>query len=445
MAHEITIPRLGWSMEEGKFVGWKKRDGELVRGGDPLFELEGEKAVQDIESVDSGILRIPADGPETGTVVNVGQVIGYLVAPGELAPWEVDQREVDQPTSSTEAPTVSSACLEPPQPTHDLLAPQRSADLLRDHPRATPRARRAAAAAGVDLAQVVGTGRGKRVRERDVLAWSAASSRNDSLVSPTVVASGVAAVASVSPSDDRGGYPGGSASAAMQTQPLTTLRRTIANRLKRSRDETVPVTLNCRADAGNLVGIREQFRAAASTEASAAVPSYTDLIVKLVAQILAGNSQFAARWSGEQLLIPATFDIGIAVDTEEGLVVPVVRDAWRLRLTELSQITRDLAARARTRRLNPAELQGACFTVTNLGGFGIDSFTPVINWPETAILGLGAIRREPVVVADDRIEPRWQMWLSLTFDHRVADGAPAARFLQKIRGAIENPAAWLIG
>ncbi|MFO0820468.1 MAG: dihydrolipoamide acetyltransferase family protein [Pirellulales bacterium] len=440
MAHEITIPRLGWSMEEGKFVGWKKRDGELVRGGDPLFELEGEKAVQDVESVDSGILRIPADAPVAGTVVNVGQVIGYLVAPGELAPWEVDQ-----PTSSAESPAVSSVCFEPPHSTQDLLAPDQSVDSLRDRPRATPRARRAATAAGIDLAKVVGTGRGKRVRERDVLAWSAADSRDDVMVSPPVVTTGVAAVASVLASDDRGGYLGGSSSAATQAQPLTTLRRTIANRLKRSRDETVPVTLNCRADAGNLVGIREQFRAAASAESSAAVPSYTDLIVKLVAQVLVGNSQFAARWSGEQLLIPATFDIGIAVDTEEGLVVPVVRDAARLRLTELTQITRDLAARARTRRLNSAELQGACFTVTNLGSFGIDSFTPVINWPETAILGLGGIRREPVVVADDRIEPRWQMWLSLTFDHRVADGAPAARFLQKIRGAIENPAAWLIG
>jgi pyruvate dehydrogenase E2 component (dihydrolipoamide acetyltransferase) len=228
--------------------------------------------------------------------------------------------------------------------------------------------------------------------------------------------------------------------------PLTAVRRAIAANLRRSRDETVPVTLHARADAGNLVSLRDQFRAGRGGSPSEArqVPSYTDLLVKLVSAVLRRHPRFAQRWHQGTLVAPHAWDIGVAVDTDEGLVVPVVRDVPALRISELAARVKELAERARNRRLRPEEMEGGVFTVSTLGSLGVEAFTPVIRWPEVAILGVGEIRREPRVVAEDRIEPRWTIRLSLTFDHCANDGAPAARFLQEIGSAIENPAAWLL-
>ncbi len=450
MAHEIRIPRLGWSMEEGTFAGWKKQDGDSVRAGDALFELEGEKALQDIESIDEGILWIPPDAPPPGKVVAVGRVIGWLLAPGERAPWD-EPRGNTAAASAAGAPGSAAPVQLPPAaaPSVRRLARELgvslnqlagtgpsgrvTADDIRDALKrrppvaagessrrklATPRARRAARQRGVDLAPLSGSGRGGRVRERDVVAAADASARPDENV----------------------------ALDAERIVTLTSLRRTIAAHLRRSHAETVPVTLHSRADASNLVSLRAQFQTpGGSSERMAFVPSYTDLILKLSSAVLQQHPRFAAVWQKDQLVLPASFDIGLAVDTDEGLVVPVVRDVPALRLSELAARTKDLVERARARRLQAAELQGGVFPVTSLGSFGIEAFTPVIHWPETAILGVGAIRREPVVVVEDRVEPRWQVTLSLTFDHCAADGAPAARFLQMIRTAIENPAAWLLG
>lgn len=228
--------------------------------------------------------------------------------------------------------------------------------------------------------------------------------------------------------------------------PLTAVRRAIAANLRRSRDETVPVTLHARADAGNLVSLRDQFRAGRGGSAADArhVPSYTDLLVKLAAAVLRHHPRFAQRWQQGTLVPPRSWDIGVAVDTEEGLVVPVIRDVPSLRISEVAARVKDLAERARNRRLRPDEMEGGVFTVSTLGSLGVESFTPIIRWPEVAILGVGEIRREPRVVAEDRIEPRWTIRLSLSFDHCANDGAPAARFLKDLGSAIENPAAWLL-
>lgn len=475
MAFEIRIPRLGWSMEEGTFIGWKKRDGETVRAGESLFELEGEKAAQDIESVDEGILRIPPDAPAGGTVVAVGRVIGYLLAAGERAPWETAVPAAASGSASALASGVAASNAAPAAaPSVRRLARELNVDLERlagangggritaddvrqaaqrattapaSAPtqavtlasvaapagrnvgtngaiRVTPRARRAAKRLGVNCDSIVGSGRGGRIRERDVLAAAG-----------SLAAAGGGAAATF----------GGGNTATAEVLTLSNLRRTIGSRLMRSQTETVPVTLHTRVDASNLVSLREQFKTQGKAAGSdVVVPSYTDLVVKLCAAVLQQQPRFAARWQDDKLVVPASFDIGVAVDTDEGLMVPVVRGVERLKVAELSRVTSDLISRARSRQLRLDELQGGVFTVTNLGAFGIDGFTPVIHWPETTILGLGAIRREPTVVADDRIEPRWQMTLSLTFDHRATDGAPAARFLQTIRTALENPAAWLL-
>jgi len=443
MVHEITIPRLGWSMEEGVFSGWLKQDGDTIRQGDPLFELEGEKAVQEIESLDAGILRIPANSPQPGSAVKVGAVVGYLVAEGESLPVgeTLDASAIDRGsmllskgTPSLPSETVAGDAALPPAAGPAVRRRAREAGVALDQiagtgrggrilaediesassqplpsplqPVASPRARRVAAEQKIDWTQLTGTGAGGRIREQDVLA--------------------------ARPAPDSG-----------KRIPLTSRRKVIAQRMVASRQQTVPVTLTTKADAANLVNLREQFK---TTSRESPIPSYQDIITKLVAGALRRHPLLAGRWDEDAIVLPAENEvhIGMAVDTDDGLLVPVLRNAAQLSLIELAARSRQLVGQARTGKLTAADMQGSVFTITNLGAFGIDAFTPIINFPETAILGLGSIRREPVVLDDGSIVSRHQLTLSLTFDHRVLDGAPAARFLQDIATAIANPSAALL-
>jgi pyruvate dehydrogenase E2 component (dihydrolipoamide acetyltransferase) len=205
---------------------------------------------------------------------------------------------------------------------------------------------------------------------------------------------------------------------------------------------TAPVTLHTTADATELVRLHDELKAAANS-ADPLVPSYTDLLVKLTACALLDHPRLNARWAGEELVLSSAIHIGIAVDTESGLLVPVIRDVPQLNLSELAARSRDLSERARSRRLTADELRGSTFTLTNLGPLGVDAFTPIINYPECAILGIGRIQRMPMAL-EAQIVIRHIITLSLTFDHRALDGAPAARFLQalceQIGMAAEHPA-----
>jgi pyruvate dehydrogenase E2 component (dihydrolipoamide acetyltransferase) len=262
---------------------------------------------------------------------------------------------------------------------------------------ATPRARRLAANLGVDASQLRGTGRNGRVRERDV-----------------------AAVAHEKPQ-----------------AALSATRRAIAARMTESRRTTAPVTLTSVIDATNLVALRERLKAEGE-----AVPSYTDFLVKLTAVALQQHPLLASHWTDSGIVPPASFDIGFAVDTDTGLLVPVVRDVPALSVREVAARSRELIERARKGELAAREMQGGCFTITNLGAFGIDAFTPIINPPECAVLGVGRVARQPVMDGD-RVVGREMVTLSLTFDHRIVDGAPAARFLQTLAGYVENPEPWV--
>jgi len=408
MAIEITVPRLGWAMEEGTFAGWLKKDGEMVKSGDQIFTLEGEKALQEIESIDEGILRIPADAPKTGDIVKVGQFLGYLLAAGEAMPGAGGAAPAPAASAAAPTPTPSAAAPAPvaPPPT---AAPKPAAAVP-----VTPRARRTAEELGVDPSTLAGTGKAGRVRERDVRAAAPAAAPLRA--------------------------PSAPAPALGTARPITALRRTIADRMVQSRDNTVPVTLTTRANATNLVALRTQFKTAGTTP----VPSYTDIIAKLTAIALLRHPLLAARWEGENVVLPGAIHLGLAVDTEAGLLVPVLRDVGTLTLPQIARQSIELIEGARSRKLKADKLSGGVFTITNLGGFGIDAFTPIINHPETAILGLGTIRREPTILADGSLGGREQVVLSLSFDHRVVDGAPAAKFLQTLVAGIENPAAWLL-
>jgi pyruvate dehydrogenase E2 component (dihydrolipoamide acetyltransferase) len=391
MAIPITIPRLGWNMEEGVFVGWLKPDGAMVRAGESVFSLESEKATEDIECLDSGILRIPSDGPRSGDKVAVGTVIGYLVQAGESIPDELTRRPPDQDTKmKTEPPAVP-------------LSPSLPVSL--SAVRISQRARRIAVALGIDWTGLKGSGRTGRIRERDVRAAAAS-------VLQTPSAS------------------------------VTSTRRTIAQHMLTSHRSTAPVTLTTTADATNLVQLRNQFKAAVQA-GNDVVPSYTDFLVKLTSIALQKHPLLNASWEKDQMRMSAAIHIGIAVDTGAGLLVPVVRDVPSLSLKQLAAHARDLVQRARQGKLAADEMKGGTFTVTNLGALGIDAFTPIINVPQCAILGVGRIQRRPVVVGDN-IVARDQVTLSLTFDHRIVDGAPAARFVQTLSALLENPGPWLM-
>ena len=409
----ITVPRLGWNMDEGTFVEWLKADGDTVRPGDALFRLEGEKSVEEVECFDGGTLHIPADAPKPGDRVKVGVAIGYLIQPGESVPAAavvVPAVEVVEPAASPSVRRMArehGVDLRQVQGTgpggrimaQDVTPPATAS------PTISPRARRLAARHAIDWNQLGrGSGRTGRIRERDIAALIDTATPTQNVI------------------------------------PLTPIRKTIAARMVESRQTTAPVTLTSAVDATNLVNLREQFKAV--VEAGSSIPSYTDFLVKLTAFALQKHPLLAARWAEDGLHPAQAIHIGVAVEAEAGLLVPVIHDVPALGLRQLAARSRELIERARAGNLALRDMQGASFTITNLGAFGIDAFTPIINPPECAILGVGRIERRPVMRGDDVIG-REMVTLSLTFDHRIVDGAPAARFLQSLARMIENPGPWL--
>jgi len=433
-------------MEQGTFLGWKKKDGDFVRAGEVLFELEGEKAAQEIESLDSGILRIPANAPREGALVPVGVLLGYLVAEGEALPdlpplpLGEDRGEGGGPSKATD-----------PHP--NLLPKGEGTTAKRLQPVASPAARRLAREMGINVNSAT-AGNGGRVTAADVrsLGQSSRSGPKTRITSSPRARrvakelgvdwkslAGSGSSGRIRESDVRAAATGSAHASGASRVSVSSRRRTIAARMSASCQQTAPVTLTTRADATNLVNLRQQFK----TAGGEVMPSYTDILVKLSAVALQQHPMMAAKWDESHLILPDGIHIGIAVDVEEGLMVPVIRDVPSLSLLQLAARSRELVESARQNKLKADDLQGGVFTITNLGAFGIDAFTPIINLPETAILGIGCIRREPAVV-DNQIVPRDQVTLSLTFDHRAIDGAPAARFLQAIVQAVENPSAWLL-
>ena len=391
MAIAITIPRLGWNMEEGIFAGWLKQHGEVIRAGEPLFSLEGDKATQDVESIDPGILSIPSTAPSVGAKVVVGAIIGYLVDAGDIL-------EHNLPTAAKIQEKVDPA-REAPRTTQSS---ERGHRIL-----STPLARRIARDLGIDWTRLAGSGNGGRIRKADVLQAA------------------------------KTGAPSPSA----RSVPISPARRAIAARMVASGQTAAPVTLHTTLDATNLVNLRRQFKEAGPL--ARLVPSITEIFVKLTALTLREHPMLNSRWSDDRIEISEAVHIGTAVDTEVGLLVPVLRDVGGLALGQIAERSRAAIERIRERRISLEDISGGTFTITNLGAFGIESFTPIINPPECAILGLGRIALQPVMVGD-HVVARDRMALSLTFDHRIVDGAPAARFLQDLVAKVENPSPWLI-
>jgi pyruvate dehydrogenase E2 component (dihydrolipoamide acetyltransferase) len=386
-------------MEEGIFVEWNKQDGDRVEKGEILFSIEGDKAIQEVEAFDSGILRIAPNKAQPDDVIKVGVLLGYLVKEGEMAPF-------GEQASAPEAPaTAAPATTKRPTLARSATTAAHSSGGRKGGPTISPRARRAATQLGVDWTVLEGSGRSGRIIEKDVEAVAAGPP-----------------------------LPQG------KRLPITRIRHLIAERMVASVRTTAPVTLTTEADATDLVAWRQQARAAAKEQGEVA-PTYNDVLIKLSALALEEHPQLNAVWAASELVIPDDIHIGLATDTASGLLVPVVRDVAGKSLMQIAADTRRLNKAVQSRSLSADELTGATFTITNLGIHGIDAFTPIINLPQCAILGVGRIILKPAVY-QGQVVPRQLVSLSLSFDHRIADGGPAARFLNTIRLHIEQPQRW---
>jgi pyruvate dehydrogenase E2 component (dihydrolipoamide acetyltransferase) len=455
MATEIVMPRLGWTMEEGVLVEWLKKDGDTVKVGDLLFSVESDKALNEVESFEDGVLRIPPDSPALGSSIPVGGLLAYLLSPGEELPFA-------DPHPPAPFPTVTLR-REGEQESLTNIAPTSNGAGM---PNISPRARRIAYELGVDWTQLKGSGRTGRIVERDVRA--ALEQQAQPVISAPIEASPVARRAAQELGVDLnalGTQLQGKritrqdveraaetpvttpiATEGEQRIPVSRTRAIIAERMSASAHTTAPVTLTTEVDATELVKLRKQLKGD-NASAERPTPSYNDLLAKLCAVALTEQPILNARLEGDEIVLSLAAHIGIAVDTERGLLVPVIHDVGSKSLRQIAAESAGLIEQARTGSLKGESMQGGTFTISNLGSYEIDAFTPIINLPQCAILGVGRIVAKVVVIdAENEITAiRHMLFLSLTFDHRLVDGAPAARFLQRVKQFIEQPYLWLVG
>lgn len=406
-AVEIVVPRLGWSMDEGTFVEWLKEDGGQVEVGDMLFVLESEKAAQEVESFDEGILRIPPEAPIPGDAVKVGQLLGYIVPEGESPPFgnhpESGRMETPQKRSALNSPQEVEAEPQPQGPRSSLARSNQSTKI-------SPRARRVARELGIDWTLIRGTGKDGRICEEDIRVASKGTTEPP-----------------LTKEKEKSFSPPG------RYIPVTPTRLTIAQRMSAGINEAVPCTLSRKTVTSKLVALREKLK----LNTDDVLPSYTDIFIKLVASALKEHPLMTGQWHDKDIFLPAEINIAFAVDTESGVFSPVIKSADVKSLSAIASESNALIQAARQSQLKIEQLRGGIFTVTNLGAHGIDSFTPIINLPQSAILGIGRIQQEPIV-ALEKIKIQHTIQLSLTFDHRVIDGAPAARFLARINELIDD-------
>jgi pyruvate dehydrogenase E2 component (dihydrolipoamide acetyltransferase) len=400
MVTEVILPKLGQTMEEGTIVEWLKQEGEPVQRGEVLLMVETDKATLEVEAPAKGFLR--------RILVPVGQTIPVLTVVALIT------KTADEDISAYEPQFRASGFEFRVDEAAQPEAVKREAVRRETRVFASPRARRLAREKGVDLAQVTGSGPNGRIVERDVAAYLEAPPK--AIPSAPAPARAAEAVAEV---------------------PMSGVRAVIAQRMHESHQTTAPVTLTTEADATAFVELRERLKAGLAAELGFNI-GYNDLLIKLVAHALRELSYMNARLEGEVIRQLSEIHIALAVDTDRGLLVPVIRNADRKGVAKIAREVRELVERAQTGKALPDELSGSTFTITNLGMHEIDAFTPIINLPETAILGVGRIKARPAVV-EGELCVRQTVWLSLTFDHRVVDGAPAARFLQRVKQLVENP------
>jgi pyruvate dehydrogenase E2 component (dihydrolipoamide acetyltransferase) len=401
MPTAVIMPKVDMVMEHGTIVRWLRQEGQPVTAGEPLFEIETDKATMEVEAPASGVLGPIRAGP--GETVPVATVVAVILAPGEEA-------------AAIDAPLADRAAA-PSPPSLVATAPGTSAPQDR-RPPATPLARRLARMHGLGLEAVRGSGPGGRIQRRDIEAYLAA--RNDGA---PITPSPPAAVAPVAePPASSAPLEGG------MFTPLRGVRKVVAERMAQA--ALVPqFALQREIDATRLLAVRERVPGR---------PSLTAIIARAVAPLLLRHPALNSSFRDGGIFTHASVHLGIAMDSDGRLLVPVIRDAQRRTLAEIATALDDLKRRAAARQLTPADLSGSTFSISNLGMFGVDQFTALVNPPEAAILAVGRVIERGVNIGGQlALQPR--MVLTLSADHRVVDGATAARFLADLCAALEEP------
>ena len=454
MATKVLMEALSPTMEEGRLVKWLKNEGDQIKNGDVLAEVETDKAVMELVARGEGVLRKRL--ANEGDSAPVGALLGVVAAPDEdisalvdssapkAAAADTTQQPVGKPadageviarakefegvTSVPAAPAQSQGEASTPPQERERRGPQRI-DTGAHHaeasatgngetapsgrPRSSPLARRMASERGVDLGSVRGSGPGGRIIKRDIEQ------------APVAAATPAAAPAPAQRPPRVGDY---------QDIPLTQMRKTIAKRLVESIGPIPTFYLTAEFDMTHVAELRdEMIKRGAEYKVS-----FNDILIKATATALAQHPEVNAHWIGDAIRQFNRVHVGMAVAVEEGLITPVIFDANEKSLSEISAEARELAGRARDRRLKPEEYMGATFSISNLGMFGIDQFTAIINPPEAGILAIGAMEEKPIV-EDGELVIRKRLRVTMSCDHRVIDGATGAKFLQTLRRMIENP------
>jgi pyruvate dehydrogenase E2 component (dihydrolipoamide acetyltransferase) len=415
MATTVYMEALSPTMEEGRLVKWNKKEGDVVKSGESLAEVETDKAVMELVArADGNLIKVLV--PE-GKTVPVGSVVAYIGAPGEnvggLGTGETGKAAT--PTVPAPAPAVVA-----PSPVTSPLSPAVTAEAGRI--KASPLAKRIARDSGLDLERVQGSGPGGRVVKRDLeKAGGVASAPRVPLPTPQPIAV------------TKGGAP-------FEDVPLTQIRKTIARRLATSLGPIPHFFLTTEVDMERAAEARDSLNQQLGDTGRI---SFNDIIIKATALALTKHRACNAWFQDDHIRYWNEVHVGMAVAVEDGLITPVIRDADRKSLSAINAEARELAGRARQRRLQPAEYTGATFSVSNLGMFDIDQFTAVINPPEAAILAIGSIVQKPAVV-NGQVVPRRRLRVTMSCDHRVIDGATGAAFLKTLKQMLENPLAMLL-
>ena len=445
---EIQMPKLSDTMTEGTLIAWKKKKGDQVSAGEVLAEIETDKATMEWESPEDGTLT--EIYVQEGGKVNVGDKIGFVRGQGEEAPKQEapeqkkksEAAEEKKPQAETEKPAPAEAAKKetaPPQQQGVGAAvsaartetTQQKPQAREQKPeearvKASPVARRIAAELGVDLSSVKGTGPDGRITETDVRA--AAKTKT--------------VEAGVSPAPKQPTRLPLQAGESARIQ-LSGMRKIIAQRLVESLGPVPHFYLTIEINAGPLMEAREELKSAGES-ADAAKITVNDFVLKAAVMAAVKVPRVNASFDNEAIVQYADVDLGVAVAIEDGLLTPVVRAAQDKSLREISALAKDLAHRARNKRMKPEEFQGGTFTVSNLGGMGIDSFSAVINPPQGFILAVGKVTKSPVVDDCDQVMVGHRMSITMSCDHRVIDGALGAEYLKELRHLLENPALLMV-
>ncbi|HEX9069565.1 MAG TPA: dihydrolipoamide acetyltransferase family protein [Ktedonobacterales bacterium] len=442
----VVMPKMGDTMESGKILSWLKAEGDHVDKGEAIAEIETDKVNIEAQSFVDGTLRkilVPA-----GESVDVGTAIALVGAPDEpieagspqaTAPEAAPARSVAASPAGTNGVAPSAAVATAVATGNGASAPVGTDERVF----VSPIARRIASENGLDVSRLTGTGPNGRIIRQDV---EAALSQQMVAIPPVV------SPTPSQPAPAEAATPTTPAPAAAVSVPiaegdevvqLSTMRRTIARRLQQSMQNAPHFYITMSVDTTRLAELRERINDYAKAQPGAAKVSYNDLIVKACAMALARMPQVNASFDGDRIVRHHHINIGVAVALDDGLIVPVITDADRRGVLDLAHESTRLVEAARTGKLTPADIQGGTFTVSNLGMFGVEEFTAVINPPESAILAVGVI--EPTAVVEEgQVVVRDRMKLTLSVDHRALDGATGARFLAEVRGLIEQPMGLLV-